>query len=232
MSKKLNVLNVLKFFRSTSVNKAIAFDGDDFLGRKHSQAVTSIHRMCRLHKLDEPLMNTKARLLLNIYRDVCWYTIGRADVVHEELAYYCSGELNTALLYLETFSADEQRDRFEDTVRSLFETKWMVELVDTAMLKVREFPYNGELYFEILSKCYLNRFNYTESELLEILKLERSSYYDRKKEAILVFGLAMWGGAIPQLKAFLNDTQEELQKLPWSVFRDTYDDEDTHAELY
>ena len=33
-------------------------------------------------------------------------------------------------------------------------------LVDTAMLKVKEFPENGDLYFEILSKCYLSKFNF------------------------------------------------------------------------
>lgn len=30
--------------------------------------------------------------------------------------------------------------------------------------------------------------------------MERSSYYGRKKEAILLFGLSLWGYAIPRLK--------------------------------
>jgi hypothetical protein len=45
--------------------------------------------MCRLHQLDEKLVNSKSRLLLAIYRDVCWSTIGRADAVHEDLVCYC-----------------------------------------------------------------------------------------------------------------------------------------------
>lgn len=202
------------------------------MGRKNSQAISSIHRMYRLHNLNEPLMNQKARLLLNIYRDVCWSTIGRADMVKEDLVCYCGGELDTALVYLEDFAPDEQRERFEDTVRSLFETKWMVELVDTAMIRVKEYPYNGELYFEIISKCYLSRFRYTETEMLELLQMERSTFYDRKREAILVFGLAMWGGAIPQLKTFLNDTQEEFQNQPWEVISDEGKQENAVAELY
>ena len=32
----------------------------------------------------------------------------------------------------------------------------MIELVDTAMIQVKEFPDSGERYFEILSKYYLN----------------------------------------------------------------------------
>ena len=81
----------------------------------------------------------------------------------------------------------------------------MIELVDTAMIQVKEFPDCGERYFEILSKYYLSKFKYCESELLEVLQLERSSYYDRKKEAILVFGLALWGTVLPKLSNILEE---------------------------
>jgi hypothetical protein len=49
--------------------------------------------------------------------------------------------------------------------------------------------------------------------MLEILNLERSRYYDRKKEAIMIFGLSLWGDAIPKLKVFLNDTKAEMEAL-------------------
>ncbi len=68
--------------------------------------------------------------------------------------------------------------------------------------------------------------------MLELLQIERSTFYDRKREAILVFGLAMWGGAIPQLKTFLNDTQEEFQNQPWEVISDEDKQENAAAELY
>ena len=99
--------------------------------------------------------------------------------------------------------------RFEERIRSLFETKWIIELVDMAMLKIREYPDKGALYCEIISKAYLNRFKYRESEMLEVLNMERSTYYDRKKEAILLFGLSLWGTAIPKLKDFLESAREE-----------------------
>lgn len=114
-----------------------------------------------------------------------------------------------ALIYLENFAPDEARERFEERIRSLFETKWIIELVDMAMLKIREYPDKGALYCEIISKAYLNRFKYKESEMLEVLNMERSSYYDRKKEAILLFGLSLWGTAIPKLKDFLESAREE-----------------------
>ena len=87
----------------------------------------------------------------------------------------------------------------------LFDTRWMVELVDSAMIQVKEFPATGEEYFEILSKFFLGKFKYSEADLLDVLKMERSRYYDRKKEAILIFGLALWGTVLPKVKIILDE---------------------------
>lgn len=131
------------------------------------------------------------------------------DDVCDTLICTYGDSLDGALIYLENFAPDEARERFEERIRSLFETKWIIELVDMAMLKIREYPDKGALYCEIISKAYLNRFKYRESEMLEVLNMERSTYYDRKKEAILLFGLSLWGTAIPKLKDFLESAREE-----------------------
>ena len=151
----------------------------------------------------------RAKLILSIYREVCWSTIDRANDVCDTLICTYGDSLDGALIYLENFAPDEARERFEERIRSLFETKWIIELVDMAMLKIREYPDKGALYCEIISKAYLNRFKYRESEMLEVLNMERSTYYDRKKEAILLFGLSLWGTAIPKLKDFLESAREE-----------------------
>jgi hypothetical protein len=110
-----------------------------------------------------------------------------------------------ALEYLQTYSPTEERAAFERKLKSLFDSRWVMELVDDAMMQVKEFPDTGDQYFEILSKCYLSSMKYPETDLLEILQMERSCYYDRKKEAVLAFGLAMWGTIIPRMKSILED---------------------------
>ena len=114
-----------------------------------------------------------------------------------------------ALNYLTQFDPDDGSEAFENTIRSLFETRWMIDLVDNAMMRVKEFPDYGEIYFEIISKCYLTRFKYSEREILDIVNLERSRYYDRKKEAMMVFGISLWGKEIPKLKRFLEECDSE-----------------------
>lgn len=162
--------------------------------------------ICKSKKIDENEVYNKAKKLLEIYRDVCWETSEYADQVRENLMVdygYMSGDLDTALVYLENFAPDEKKERFAARIQSLFDVKWMVEIVDSAMIKVREFPLNGDLYSQILSMYYLGRFQYTEAEMMEELCLERSSYYRRKKEAVMVFGLTIWGGALDDFRQIM-----------------------------
>lgn len=173
------------------------------MGRNNTQALHNIRMLCRIQQVDEKILYDRSRLILSIYRDVCWSTMGRAEEVRDDLICTCGSSLDNALIYLETFAPDEARERFEENIRSLFETKWIIELVDNAMRKIRDYPCRGDLYCEILSKCYLSQFKYKEVELLRIMDMERSTYYDRKKEAVLLFGLSLWGNAIPVLREFL-----------------------------
>ncbi len=170
------------------------------MSRRNTEAWNMIHSMCRLKELDEKRLYERSKRLLTIYRKVCWVTADRADRIAEELVYYCGSQLDDALVYLEEFAPDEDREKFEDRIRSLFQTRWMVEMMDNAMLRVREYPDGGDVYFEIISKCYLTRWKYTESEMLELLRMERSRFYDKKKEAVMIFGLALWGKSIPEMK--------------------------------
>lgn len=156
--------------------------------------------------LDSDKVFHKTKLLLTVYRDVVWHSIRSSEALCEDIEKnYYSYELESALTYLAEFAPNEERIRFEERVSILFETKWMIDLIDKAMYKIYEYYNNGKLYHEILSKTYLVSFKYTESELLEILDIERSTYYDRKKEAVLLFGVALWGYAIPQMKGIFEE---------------------------
>ena len=85
---------------------------------------------------------------MSIYRRVCWSTIGRADVVADEMCFYCGSDLDGALIYLEQFAPEKEKEHFESRIRVLFETKWMIELVDSTMLKVKELSEAGAISYE------------------------------------------------------------------------------------
>ena len=163
------------------------------MSRKNTGAWKAIHSMCEMQDINEEALYQKAKMLLSIYRRVCWSTVGRAEAVSEDICCYCGSDVDGALIYLETFAPDEQKARFEVRIQSLFESRWMMEMMEGAMSRVYEFPDGGNLFYDILNKAYL----------------ERSRYYDKKKEAIMVFGLALWGAELPKVKEFLQEEPDE-----------------------
>lgn len=173
------------------------------MGRKDTIAAKSIRKMYEQLNLNQSDIFSKTKLLLSVYRDVVWITLSESACVNEELVYY-GEELNSALVYLELFAPDTEKQEFESRISALFENKWMVDLIDTAMAKIYDYHNNGRLYHEIISKSYLTAFRYTESELLDLLNMERSTFYDRKREAILLLGVSLWGYAIPCFKGIFN----------------------------
>lgn len=104
-----------------------------------------------------------------------------------------------------TYSPDEDPCVFERKLRELFDPLWIVELVESSIAQVNLFPKKGNLYFEILHKMYIGTASYTESDLLTILKLERSRFYELKKESTLVFGLALWGTVLPKIATIIEE---------------------------
>lgn len=181
------------------------------MGRKDTRTLRNIHIICRVQKIDAEVLYNRSKFILSIYRDICWSVMGKAERIHNGIRSIFDSDLDSALIYQESFVINGVRKHFEEKIRSLFESRWMLELVDSAMLQIREYPCRGDLYFEILSKSYLSRFQYREAEMLECMDLERSTYYDRKKEAVLLFGLSLWGNAIPMMK--------QMQKTEHSFIR-------------
>ena len=173
------------------------------MGRKDTIAAKTIQKMYEQLHLNQSDIFCKTKLLLSVYRDVVWITLNESARVNEELIYY-GEDLDSALVYLEAFAPDTEKQEFERRVSTLFENKWMVDLINTAMTKIYDYHNNGKLYHEILSKSYLTAFRYTESELLDLLNMERSSFYDRKKEAISLLGVSLWGYVIPCFKRIFN----------------------------
>lgn len=173
--------------------------------RRKSSAMQSIATMCASQDLDANQLQAKAKLLLSSYRHICWSSLGSCQLGNDDSFCLCDEDIEKALDYLNSYSPTETKDIFERNLKELIDTRWMVELVDSAMLQVKEFPGTGEEYFEILSKFFLSKFKYSESDLLDILKMERSRYYDRKKEAVLVFGLALWGTVLPRIQILIDE---------------------------
>ena len=142
----------------------------------------------------------KAKLILQIYRDVVWALSDEIEEL-EYSAYELGGQsLEAGLCYLADFAPEVDAAEFEMRVCELMQSKMLVDIVDRALVKLRDYPGNGVVYFEILSKHYIYKNRYTESELLDELRMERSVFYDRKREAVQLFSVCLFGYTLPELQ--------------------------------
>lgn len=105
-------------------------------------------------------------------------------------------------IYLQSFAPDMDLQEFEERVCCVMENRMLVDVIDRALLRLKRYPDRGELYYEILTKQFIHRFNSTEKELLDELNMERSVFYTPTGEDLTAFrdGLAAqqgqeWPGA-------------------------------------
>ena len=152
----------------------------------------------------------KAKLLLKLYRTVVWRVSSDLYELQDRSVEWGSSRITDLIDYLD-LDFDEHADKRNaaDRLRSICETKDLVDIVDQALLKIRTYPGNGELYFKILTHQYINLYIVTEQELLTELCLERSTYYRRKKEALNLIGVILWGYILPELRLIWQPLQDQ-----------------------
>jgi len=140
-----------------------------------------------------------AKLLLRIYSCAVWNT---RDAMDELLCSYSeaydSGDI-AALECLVSMYESKSVEQLESKLRCVAQNKIIMDIVEKSMIRLQSYPMRGELYYSILSKNYFTGYPYTESEIMESLNLSRSTYYRRRKEAITVFGMSMWGYILPNV---------------------------------
>ena len=177
------------------------------MGRKESKAWDSIHSLCAAHHLQEQNLYKRARLLLSSYGSLCWSRLDRNESAKDPFTDEEALNTHLAFAYLKEFSDAESKRDFVTRIAKLMDVRLLQEIVNHALIRVKEFPVFGEIHFEILSKCYLSSVEYREDDILFAMDIERSRYYDRKKEAIMLFGIVFWTSAIQHYEELIKSAR-------------------------
>ena len=141
----------------------------------------------------------RADLILKTYRKVVWSVKCHLDDLNHQILEKGEQDYSAGLCYLSEFAPNTVKEDFVSKVCCVMETRQLMEVVEQAILFVREYPEHGALYYDILYKTYLVKYPYSEAELLEDLQMSRNTYFRRKKEAEYVFAIALFGYTLPPL---------------------------------
>lgn len=167
---------------------------------KKSKPIQEMEMLCMNLGMDSDSIWHKTKALLKIYRKVVWVLQQRVQFMVEESSVTYGKSLEKAVAFLNEFAPIEQQYEFEHKVTCLFETKWLINLIDRALMKIQTYPEYGKVYFTIIQKVFLSEEKTTDLYCMEILHMEKTMYYQRKKEAIYLMGISLFGYAIPQLE--------------------------------
>ncbi len=145
----------------------------------------------------------RAKLLLCIYRDVVWRV---EDIIYDvdAQAYDFGGRKIAQLLdYLSyDFEGDMDKILLEKRLINIDETRTLIDIVEKGLVKLKTYPHYGDLYFQIITNKFIYQIRYTDEELIELLDIGHTMYYRRKKEAVNLMGVILWGYILPQLKDY------------------------------
>lgn len=146
--------------------------------------------------------------LLRHYRDVAWnLEISSHDMQAEFRAEYGTS-LTTCLDALSMVDANLQGTRIESFARSMEKSRKMMQIVDSAILLMRQKHKKGELYYWILYYTYLSPHEYqTSDQILQALcthlpPMSLRTYYSRREEAVSALSALLWG-----------DTSTDMQEI-------------------
>ena len=144
--------------------------------RKESSTVQKCKRQMATLGFDSQLAYHRVKLILKIYRDVVWVLSERVEELHEYAWELGAQDADTGLIYLQSFAPDMDLQEFEERVCCVMENRMLVDVIDRALLRLKRYPDRGELYYEILTKQFIHRFNSTEKELLDELNGKVSNH--------------------------------------------------------
>lgn len=144
-----------------------------------------------LANMDTLIKQTKT--VLRIYRKLKWALMERQSDMCSLLAEAGWGDHDTGITYLTSFLPETDLNMFEAQICRLMENKLLMAFIDKSILHLKQYPEHGTVYFDIVCLQYLSQRSHREKEILEKLCIERSTFYRRKKEALFLLGLCLFG---------------------------------------
>ena len=131
----------------------------------------------------------QSKIVLNAVRSMYWRTKFDAEDLKEEATGKLSIDIGAALLYLSDLAPLKEQKDYEQRIMRMFENQSIIGAFEKKLEAIRHYPDNGKLYHAILKSYYFDEHRCSDQDIFEELNLERTVYYQRKREAVLLFGL-------------------------------------------
>ena len=167
---------------------------------KKKKTIEDLSKVYNFESLYSDKIYHNTKLLLKLYSKVMWRMSNSIMEMESECYLFSGSNLFDVVDTLIDIDPRVDKIRIENRLQSIEDSKSILELIDRALILLKNYPNDGEKYYEILKKSYLEFVKYSESEILERLNISRSTYFRDKKKAVTLLGIILWGFVIPDIK--------------------------------
>ena len=152
-----------------------------------------IRQYCKVHEIDEGDTFFVTKKLLEHYRNAIWMNGGVTGAENSIMQNEGKEEVRKWYFWLRNLTHEEfVNTSIDSMIFHICRTDWILRVINVVMERVKIFHITGGLYYEILNKAFFSKDMLSEDEIAEELCLARSTYYRRKREAILLCGVLLW----------------------------------------
>lgn len=185
------------------------------IGLRISKTLKNIMNMYADSNLKFEEISSAAKLILSLYRQVTWAVDSRANFMMFESKENYGSTSESAYLYLSTFAPEKVEEKFNNRVSNVMDSKLMLLIIYDACVRLKVYPEYGEIYHKIIYNYYIAEKKITDEACMRSVSLERTVYYQRKKEAIALVGVIIWGYTLPTAISQLEDGRsiEEIMNI-------------------
>ena len=172
-----------------------------------------ISKICMVNGLNKDDIQRKAERILEINHELSWNrSIYGAKNIEESLVKN-EEKINDAISYLENLDCNECDVEIEKNLKPLYDTCIMNDILSYTYMKVQGFPYGGKLYYDIIKMLYIETSPNSFDDVRSNYAMSRPTFYRKRKEALVVFGIVLWSMAIPFLKENFKCSVNEFRSL-------------------
>jgi predicted DNA-binding protein YlxM (UPF0122 family) len=142
--------------------------------------------------------NTKE--LLELYSKVSWRINSSLREIDQEYRENTNRKLIDLIDSLVDIDPRVNEERLNSRLRSIEDSKSILDFIDLSLLQLKEFPEGGKEYHDILNSIYINRTAKSIERIAEEHGVSRSTIYRERNKAINMFGVILWGFIFDDLK--------------------------------
>jgi len=163
-----------------------------------SVSMKEIQMLCNSFRLEQNIVLMRMEHLIDNYEEVVWANTDTVRVKDAGWKMNSDRTSDQAIAYIRDFDPNENRRIIHKEMLKLFEARWLKNLFETVMERVKASPLTKPEYVIILNNFWsderIKPYDYQKN-----LHIGKTTYNERRKEAILLFGIVLWGRVIPGL---------------------------------